>query len=446
MKTKSVTVVGGGIAGLSAAVSLAQAGCTVTVLEKRPVAGGRASSFQDGEGWVDNCQHVLLGCCTQLLKYYRMVAVEKQIRFHDTLYFRAPNGVHFTLKAGSWPAPFHLASGLLQYRALPFRRRLGIMRTLARIRRQDPPANSFESWLRAQGETEESLALFWEPVVVSALNASLDRVASGHGFHLFKVAFFSNRSGYRIGIPRIPLAELYTGPAADFLERRSGRLLLGVPVDRFLVGAAGIEAARAREGRFRSDYYVSALPPKRLLKLLPDEWRDSSWAAPLKQIEYSPILSAHFWLRDVSFNLPFLAVLGRNIQWVFNRTRLLEDAGGGVLHLEAVISAETRLSRLSREAVLQVLWEEIKQIAGIADDRSLLRWRIIREREATFVPDVRSLSLRPESVTPLDNLFLAGDWVRTGWPATMESAAISGFQAADAILERIRRQVPGSPI
>jgi squalene-associated FAD-dependent desaturase len=444
MRRTSVTVIGGGIAGLSAAVRLAAAGCRVTVLEKRSVAGGRASSFQDDEGWIDNCQHVLLGCCTQLLEYYRTVGVERQIEFYDTLHFLDPAGSRFTLGAARLPAPFHLAPGILRFRALPFRRRLGVVRALARLRRKVPPDDSFLSWLHEQGETGESLRLFWDPVVVSALNASLDRVACRHAFHLFRAAFLSNRHGYRVGIPKVPLAELYTGPAAAFLEAREGRLMLGLPVEHLLAGSSGIEAAVVKDRQFRSDYFISSLPPKRLLRLLPEDRRFSTWAEPFKGFEYSPILSAHFWLAGASFDLPFITVLGKNVQWVFNRTRLLGGGAQGVLHLEAVISAATKFARLRQEEIFRILWEEIRQIVGIRHNQSLQRWRIVREAEATWIPDGRSVGLRPGSASPLANFFLAGDWVETGWPATMESAAISGFKAAQAILERIPDRVPGT--
>ncbi len=439
---KTVTIVGAGIAGLSAAVALAASGrFRVTVLERRPVAGGRASSHPDGEQWIDNCQHVLLGCCGNLIRFYRMLGVEDRIQFFDTLYFMDRHRKVTPMGAGLLPPPAHLLPGLLRFPELSMAGRLRLVRTARRIARSGPaPECSFGQWLRMQGEPEANLEFFWTPVVVSALNAPLDRVACAYAFLLFQLAFFGQAGGYKPGIPIVPLASLYTGPARDFLEQRGGELRLEQGVRRFVSGDSGIAGVVTQDETVTSDYYVSALPPRQLLRVLPSGWEEMEWAGKLKGFQYLPILSAHFWLRSQCLDLPFVTVLGSRIQWIFNRSRLSDqDSAAEGQRLEIVVSAADEFRGSTQQEVADLLWKELKQLLRLSDDE-LLRSRVIRQMEATFVPDLTSLRLRLAADAPGSNLFLAGDWTDTGWPATMESAAISGFRCAEAILKGQQRQ------
>lgn len=410
------------------------------MLERRPVAGGRASSHEDEEGWIDNCQHVLLGCCTNLDRFYRLVGCRDRIRFYDTLLFLDRPGRYTRIRAGRLPEPFHLAPSFLRLPGLSPSRRWRLARALHRLLRTPPPESTFADWLQGQGQDPQSRRLFWDPIVVSALNAHSEEVACSYAFHLFREAFLHNRQGYVLGIPCVPLAELYSGCTGAYLASHNGRLRVGESVRELLVREDRVAGVVSSGGEYRSDYVISALPPRRLSRILPALWQDRDWARKLRRFRYSPILSAHFWLETPVLDQPFVTVLGKKIQWIFNRSLLLVPPEGPRQHLEAVISAASEWMEAPQGEVISVLWKELRDLFPRLNDADLLRTRVIREMEATFIPDADSRSCRPQPDEVEPNLFVCGDWTDTGWPATMEGAALSGFRCAESILRREGRE------
>ncbi|HYX69035.1 MAG TPA: FAD-dependent oxidoreductase, partial [Terriglobales bacterium] len=209
----SVGVVGGGLAGLSAACALAGAGCRVTLFERRPFVGGRASSYEHpGTGEiVDNCQHVLLGCCTNLLEFYRRIGVEDRIRWFERLTFVEPGGRRSVIRPSWLPAPLHTAPSFLWAPSLSLRDKLAIARAMFSMMRRlpaDTPEN-FLAWLRRHGQTERAIERFWKVVLVSALNEDLDRVSVYYAAQVFRESFLKSAAAGRMGVPAVPLSELY---------------------------------------------------------------------------------------------------------------------------------------------------------------------------------------------------------------------------------------------
>jgi len=437
-----VAIIGGGLAGLAAAACLAEAGFEVEVVEKRAVLGGRASSFlpPDGGSPIDNCQHVLLGCCTNLLDFYRRAGTASRLRYYSSFFFLGPRGLS-AVSAAALPAPLHLLPSLLRFRDLGWDDRRAIARgMLAILRHREPPREeTMLAWLRRQRQTEGAMENFWRVVLTSALNEDLERVSSRHGFQVFWEAFLKNRRGYRMAVPAVPLSELY---ASRILGERCS-LRLSTAAASLSCAEGKIARLELRDGgTVTADYFLSAVPPDALASLLPEEVA-ACWpqAAGLKRFEWSPITGIHLWFDRRVTQIAHAAVLGRTIQWVFNRVNASpqEDHAEKQQYLQVVVSASRTLAEMRREEILELVLRELRELFPAARQAQLLQAVIVKEMKATPSLQPDSESLRLNAQTPLPNLFLAGDWTATGWPATMEGAVRSGYRAAELITQAAGR-------
>ncbi len=419
-------IAGGGLAGMAAAAALAEAGIGVELFEARPALGGRASSFtppdsQDACELIDNCQHILLRCCTNLLDFYRRLGVLDRIRFWDEFHFLEPGGRVSCVRAGVLPAPFHLLGSLLRARFLRPGDKLAVLRGLAAIQRE-PGGDDLEritmlKWLDRQRQTTGAVQRFWRPVLASAVNEELDRMAAAHGFQVFRLAFLGRRDAWHMGVPQAPLGRLYSPQVWEQFE--NVKIHLGAPVERVLIEQGAARGVLVSGERREADYYVLAVPFDRIAALLPELELD------LKPFEYSPITGIHLWFDRPVTDLPQAALLDRTIQWVFNK------AEGR--YLVAVVSASRNLLAMSRAEVTALAVRELAEFLPRVSRAGLQRAHVVKEVHATFSARPGLEAFRPASKTRFPNLFLAGDWTRTGWPATMEGAARSGYLAAAAL-------------
>jgi squalene-associated FAD-dependent desaturase len=448
MSSKNVIVIGGGLAGLAAGVALADAGCRVRLFEQRPYLGGRATSYvlPNGEH-VDNCQHVTLGCCTNLEDFYRRVGSAGKIKFFDRLVFLDPQGMTGIMKADFLPAPVHMTGSFLFFAPLPYPDKLSIARALAAIlfaggRPKDAYAAdpiSMLAWLQRNKQTSTAIERFWRVVLVSALNEELDRTDARFGIDVFWKAFLANRTGYRMGVPSVPLTELYEG-CRIAIEKRGGEVILRSPVRNLRFENGALKAAIFDGGREESgDSFILALPHDRTAELLPKEIRFANPSlAHLDKFKVSPITGVHFWFDREVTHEPFITLLDTQTQWIFNKTALhgKEDptAPDKGQYLQLVISASYALVRKSREEIIELCLKEVRQAMPAAREAQLLKATVIKEAAATFSPEPGVDQWRPPQETKTPGLFLAGDWTATGWPATMEGAVRSGYLAAEAIL------------
>lgn len=439
-----VIVLGGGLAGLAAAIRLAEGECEVEVLEKRPVLGGRASSFlpPGGAEPIDNCQHVLLGCCTNLLDFFRRAGTADRFRFYDHFLFLGPGGLS-SVGASSLPAPLHLVPSLAAFRDLGWRDVWGIARAMTAILRQgdvpldESPDETMLHWLQRQRQTSLAIEFFWRAVLTSALNEDLERLSARHGFHVFWDAFLRNRRGYRMGIPTTSLAELYSGEALS----SKCRVTRGTAVDRVEVCDKRITRLVLQNGETReADYYVSAVPPDGLARLLPAPVL-GEWPAleRLAQLEWSPITGIHLWFDRPISDLEHTAILGRTVQWLFNKNGITRRTGkpssGGTegYYVQFVVSASRSLTTLRRDEIVAKVLEEVRELFPSSRDAQLLKAVVVKETESTISFPPGTDALRPGPDSTLANLFLAGDWTATGWPPTMEGAVRSGYRAAERV-------------
>ena len=443
-------VIGGGLAGLSAGVSLAEAGWRVRLFEQRPFLGGRATSYvlPDGEH-VDNCQHVTLGCCTNLEDFYRRVGVQGKIKYFDRLLFQDPQGRTGTMQAGLLPAPLHMTGSFLTFAPLSQADKRSIASALLQILRgkghtedlDTPGGISMLEWLQKRKQTPGAIERFWRVVLVSALDEELDKTDARFGVDVFWKGFLSNRTGYRMGVPAVPLSELYDGCKQE-IERRGGEVSLRMPVRAIHFQDGGVTSVEFDGGRQEfAEAYVFAMPHEALADLLPDDIKvKEPGLAHLENIKTSPITGVHFWFDREVMKEPFVTLLDTTTQWIFNKTALYSGKNGSrekkeqYQYLQLVISASYDLLQKPRQEIIDLCLAEVRQALPAAREAVLVKATVIKEAAATFSPQPGVDRWRPRQQTSVSRMFLAGDWTDTGWPATMEGAVRSGYLAAEAVL------------
>jgi squalene-associated FAD-dependent desaturase len=440
-----VTVVGAGLAGLSAGCALADAGFTVTLLERRPYIGGRASSYQHpGTGEiVDNCQHVLLGCCTNLLDLYDRLGAADKIRWFDSLTFVEPGGRRSVIHPSVLPAPFHTAPSFLVAASLGLLDKIAISRAMLALMSGLPEdtTEDFLGWLKRHGQTEKAIDRFWKVVLVSALNEDLDRTSVRYAAQVFRESFMKSAGAGRMGVPTVPLTELYSA-GADYITQRGGSVLLRSSVDSIALQSDGVKIVSGAES-FVSDYAVLAVPYHTLAKMLPPGETSEILAKDLAKFESSPITGIHLWFdREIS-DLEHAVLLDRTIQWMFHKSKLLArhaDNGkpGSGSYVELVVSSSKSLVDSPRGDIIDLALKELAEFFPAVAQAKLVKSTVIKEIYATYSALPKSDLYRPNAVTAWPNIFLAGDWTATGWPATMEGAVRSGYKAAEALTQSLQ--------
>jgi squalene-associated FAD-dependent desaturase len=433
---ESVVIIGGGLAGLAAATALAPHGFAVTILESRGRLGGRAGSFVDPASGqlVDACQHVSMGCCTQFAHFCRTIGISHLLQPQPQLYFMTGDGKVSTFRADFLPAPLHLARSFLHAHFLSVDDKLRIGWGLASLRRtpvnEDPP---FLDWLQKHNQTPSTVRFFWSVVLTSALNESPDRIGLRYARKVFVDAFLSSRRGFEVELPRVPLGKLYGTELERWLEDHGVEVRLNCGIKAIHLFHSRISSLETRTGEpLTASRYISTVPFDRLLDLLPpDAVEDHAVFRNLKRLETSPITSVHLWYDRPILDLPHVVLVDCLSQWLFNRGPVNEHEH----YVQVVVSAARQFRSLGHEEVQRRIVGELGELFPKAPAASLLRARVITEHGATFsaVPGVDQW--RPGQATPIGNLFLAGDWTATGWPATMEGAVRSGYLAAGVILK-----------
>lgn len=421
----SAIVIGGGLAGLAAAAALGQSGFEVDVFEARAFLGGRATSYPvpgDSSEIIDNCQHVLLRCCVNLMNFYGRLGVADRIQFHKQFFFIEPRGRTSALEAGGLPAPLHFTGSFWDLRFLSLADKFAIARGLWAIRtehaeRRDLDRISMLQWLEEKGQTRRAIGRFWNQVLVSAVNEDLDRMAASHGFQVFWLGFLARADSYEMGVPAVPLGDLY-GPEG-WKRIPSVRFHLRAPVEAVLAENGVVNGVRAAGVRHTADYYISALPFERLPAVIPALDLD------VHGFEHSPITGIHLWFDRPITDLPHATLLDRTIQWMFNKS-----AGR---YVQLVVSASRQLVEMPRGEIIALALRELAEFFPLAAEAKLERAHVVKEIRATFSARAGLEQARPRSATKFPNLFLAGDWTRSGWPPIMEGAVRSGYLAAEAV-------------
>ena len=433
----TVAIAGGGLAGLAAGCALSTAGFRVTLFERRPYLGGRASSYQHpatGE-IVDNCQHVLLGCCTNLIDFYRRTGVEQRIRWYDELCFLEPGGRASSIRPSSLPAPLHAAPAFLNAKCLSLADKIAIARAMIALAPAAPPdkGETFLDWLKRHGQTEQAIERFWKTILVSALNEDLNRVSVPYAAQVVRESFMKSAAAGRMGVPTVPLTELYNA-AGDEIRSHGGEVHLRAGVESFRAQSSIVKVKINGEER-SFDHLILALPFDGLARILQDDNLAVPLSRMLSRFETSPITGIHLWFDRLISDLDHAVLLDRTIQWMFHKSKLIaaRDNGQGS-YVELVVSSSQNLVEKSRSEIVDLATREVAEFFPAAREAKLLKSTVIKEVHATYSPRPGVDAYRPQTQTAWPRVFLAGDFVATGWPATMEGAVRSGYQAVEALV------------
>ena len=489
--TSHVVVLGGGLAGMSAACHLLDAGHCVTLVEKRPFLGGRAFSFfhsfpggegpeaptaeslHPGEGDdtmaapegrergapgfpVDNGQHVFLGCCDYYIDFLRKLGTLDRAYLQPTLRVKVASpprdgrrGRTGLLTGAPIPAPFHLLPSFVAYPHLGVRDKLLALYALLKIRfsdRRKPELEdqTFLQWLKDNGQTDRAIENFWNLIILPTLNDHVKDVSASMGMMIYQDGVIKSRTGANVGYSLVGLSDLMGNAAEEYIASRGGRLMLGKRVAEVLVSGSRVRSIRgvrlASGETVQGDAYLSALPFHTLPSVLPADLNREPFFAGIGRLTAAPIVNVHIWYdREVMgpSSPPFTAFVDSPLQWVFDKRSILapSGAGGDTAHGQYVcisVSGAWDYADKPKEQIRQVFTEAMAEAFPRAREAKIEHLLIVKST-ATFRCTPGSARLRPPNATPVANLFLAGDWTDTGWPSTMESAVRSGVAAARAI-------------
>jgi squalene-associated FAD-dependent desaturase len=433
----AIAIIGGGLAGLASAVAARQAGLDVELFEARRQLGGRAGSFRDpasGE-LVDHCQHVAMGCCTNLADFCRRTRIDACFRRHRRLVFIGPDGRPHALAAAAWlPAPLHLLPGLLRQSYLGLADRWRIVRALVRLARWEKIGGgdvTVGDWLLQRGQSQEAIQRFWSVVLVSALGETLDRASLAAAQKVFVDGFLAHRRAYELLIPDAPLSEIYDRRLANWLAAAGVRLHLGARVRQIEGDASRAAGLLLDDGKKRPfDFFILAVPWRAAGDLLSPPLRAALPALEtVGQFPASPITAVHLCFDRPIMPWQHAVLVGRLSQWVFH------TSGSPGHCYQVVISGSHRIEGRDRQEIVNEVCGELQAIWPQAREAARIGWRIVTQPEAVFSYRPGLDAQRPSQQTPVSNLFLAGDWTATGWPATMEGAVRSGYLAVEELLQ-----------
>ena len=433
-----IVIVGGGLAGMAAALALSDKEVEVTLLEAKRCLGGRAGSFDDPltTETVDHCQHVALGCCIKFLDFCRRTGIASYFRRDRTLRFLSQAGRRCDFTSSAWlPAPLHLGPAFWGLKFLSWRSRVAVARSMRALLYRSSSSSDMTTlaWLHEQRQPAEAIEQFWSIVLVSALGESLERASVRAARKVLIDGFAANREAYHLLVPTLPLGELYEQHVAPYLSGRGVKIRLSAPVSRLLDNGQRITGIELASGdTLSAEHVIIALPWRAATRVL-----QSSIAAflsePWQRIESSPITGVHLWFDRPVTDLLHAVLVGRLSQWLFARGNGDENVSAAQRHYyQVVISASRMLTgRLASDVIAEVV-SDLQAVFPASHEARLLQSRVVTQPEAVFSVTPEFEALRPPQATAIPGLSLAGDWTTTGWPATMESAIRSGYLAANA--------------
>jgi len=441
-----VVVIGGGLAGITAAIALASAGVQVTLLEARPRLGGATCSFTRDGLVIDAGQHIFLGCCSAyrgLLGRLGMTAhAPLQDRFDVTVL--APGRAPARLRRTALPGPLHMLPALARYPFLSWAERASVARpalAMRRLKEADPAldAQRFGDWLAARGQSERARRRLWDLFTVSALNVAGDDASLALAATVVKTGLLGRSSAADIGVPALPLGELHGDAAAAVLAKLGARVALGTKVAAIEVRTgAGYRVRLAHPSADRpayldADAVVLAVPHDKAAPLVPPDALPPGTVAAWSGLGASPIVNVHVIYDRPVTDLPFAAAIDSPVQWVFDRTHISGLAAsdrGRPQYLAISLSAADEYAEVPAARLKEQFVPALAELFPAARQAAITEFFVTRERRATFRQVPGSGALRPKTGTRLPGLVLAGAWTDTGWPDTMEGAVRSGLSAA----------------
>ena len=437
-----VAVIGGGLAGITAAIALAESGADVTLLEGRPRLGGATCSFSRDGLTVDTGQHVFLGCCTA----YRGLLDRLGMTEHTTLQDRfdvtvlAPGGKKARLRRTALPGPLHMLPALGRYPFLSLAERASVARPALAMRFVDPadPAadtQRFGDWLAQRGQSERTRRALWDLFSVSALNIAGDDASLALAAVVVKTGLLGKNNAADIGVAALPLGELHGDAGATLLAKLGAQVALNAKVTAIEPNQDGGYRVRLADDELPTDAVVLAVPHEKAAPLMPPGALPDETVAGWAGLGASPIVNVHVIYDRPVMDLPFVAAIDSPVQWVFDRTKISGISASkhgrpGHQYLAISLSAADQYADTPVAQLQEQFVPALAELFPAARDATVTEFFVTRERRATFRQAPGSGALRPKAATQMPGLALAGAWTDTGWPDTMEGAVRSGLTAA----------------
>lgn len=437
-------VIGGGIAGLTASAYLANKGFSVELIEASPKLGGRAYSFlhKESNTYLDNGQHLMMGCYRETLKFLSLIHATEMIEIQENLSvnFLSEDFQIHSLNSNRFFYPLNLLNVILNYSAVSFSERLSIIRFFFKIpflAQHDLEKLSVEKLLIREKQNENVRKAFWEIICVGALNTSLHKASAKIFTSVLKEIFLKGKHGSKIILPKASLNEIFCMPAIKFIESNNGRIFLSERANNFIIERNKIiEVVTNRRSIKNLNFVVCTVPAFSLKSILKNSriidqlssqcYRHSEeFFNDSFEPEYSSILNVHIWLKKNRYSNKFFALIGSKIHWVFSHNT----------YITCVTSDANELMKYDNKQIMEIIYSELKRYLRIKKE-DVTSYLVIKEKRATFIPSNEALNHRPSTSTSIKNLFLAGDWVNTGLPSTIESAVKSGRMAAEILLQK----------
>lgn len=447
-QSRRVTIVGGGLAGIAAASALCEVGYHVELFESRTRLGGRAASFYDPSTgqYVDHCQHVGMGCCTNLLDFCTRTDTANQWDTERVYHFMGPDGSCVDFAPNDWlPAPLHLVPAIRSLSFLTSMERLRLLKSivdLSRVSNSEAQRITTGHWLVRTGQSENVVRTFWSSLLTSALSEELDQISLAATRKVLLDGLARARSAANLLIPRVPLAEIFDRQISRWLVAQGVKLHLGTTVKNVMTeGSRVTSMAALGQEKVACDVVLICVPWWQLGGLLGESVQER-WPQlrALSNLQPVPISAVHLWLDRPLTSLRHAVITGRLCQWIFQVASPDAERTGqstGEFHYQVVISASRAVVERDKQQVLREVENDLSEVfLGRRTNIGIVRSRIVTEKTAVFSPRPGSEQFRLPQTTPFENLFLAGDWTTTGWPATMESAIRSGYLAAEGIARR----------
>lgn len=435
-------IIGGGFSGLSAAVNLGEKNIPVHLIEASPKLGGRAYSLlnKNLNDTFDNGQHILMGCYYDTIEFLKKIKAIDKLKFQESLTANFVNGDGklYQLKAPMYFYPLNLLIGILNYKAVSFKSRLKILDFFLDLTccfNEDLKEVNVLDWLSHKGQTQESIKAFWEILVVGALNTTLEKASSEMFAEVLKRIFLDGPKAATILIPKVGLSELYVNPSREYILRNHGKIACSERALKFVVQNEKIIKVITDKNEYSNlDFVVSAIPTYALEKIEIDS-KDSSerlkmdkFLNQIKSINYSPIINVHIWLNRNPFKEKFYGLIDSKIHWLFSHGK----------HISLTTSAAKHYIDKDNEEIISEFYSELEKYFPIFNRNLVADSMIIKEKRATFIPDYQSNEIRERIYSPIQNMVLAGDWINTGLPSTIEGAVLSGRIASEYILSSLK--------
>jgi squalene-associated FAD-dependent desaturase len=423
---KRCLIIGGGLAGLTAASILSSKNFSVTLIESSPKLGGRTYSFieKKTDSEIDNGQHIMMGCYKETLSFLKLIGAENNFEYQNNLFlkFLDRNRNQFQINASTLFYPFNLLLSIINYDVLNPSDKFSFILFLLKLpflSKSSLSRITLEEWLGKENQSLNIIKNFWKILCVGALNTNLEKASALVYYEILMQIFFKGNFASTIIIPKYGLSESIIYPASLFIEKNGGMTIPSETAKEVVVKNQKIISIKSENNIYENyDYFISAIPLYALDKIISKKTLDIDL-----ELEYSTILNIHIWLNKNTLQGMFYGLLDSISHWIFVKEK----------HINIVISDADSLADKSKVEIFNFVIEELIQYTSIIRE-DIQHYKIIKEKRATFIPSIDTLGKRPNSKTEIKNLFLAGDWVNTGLPSTIESAVKSGRIAAGLVL------------